>query len=100
MRTIPILGDENAPEIPPGARVRVRRATLSELRPGSWVLVRRGGEFTVRRLVEALGSRVTLATSGGHREPPTAAASVLGEVVEVCVPEQPAWWRRLLKKSG
>jgi len=87
LRKMRVLGEDNAPCIPPGAVVAFRPSPLARIRPGTFVLFRRGSEIVVRRLIgttEGLsGVAMRLATYSGALEPPVSGIYYMGEVVQV-----------------
>lgn len=87
LRRTRVHGDENAPFIPPGALIGFRPAQLSHLKPGSFVLVRRGSELLLRRLIRLVegtsGLAMQLATYSGAPEPLISGVYFIGEVVLV-----------------
>lgn len=87
LRRTRVHEEENAPFIPPGAEIGFRPAAPEDLKPGTFVLVRRGPDLLVRRLIGLVegpaGPSMRLATYGGASERPLSSLYLLGEVVEV-----------------
>lgn len=87
LRKTRIHTEENAPLIPPGSVIGFRPAVVSQLRPGAFVLVRRGPEMLLRRLVGTVegksGLAMRLATYNGSAEPLISGIYLIGEVVQV-----------------
>jgi len=92
VKKVRVPNDDNAPFLPRGAMAHFRSLDASRLKPGSFVILRRGGDVSIRRFIRLQVTTnallIHVARVNGPLEKPITPSSLVGQIVAVEVKDK------------
>ncbi len=92
VKKVRVPNDDNAPFLPRGAMAHFRSLDVSRLKPGRFIILRRGGDLSIRRFIRLQVTTTSLlihvARVNGPLEKPITPSSLVGQIVAVEVKEK------------
>ncbi len=84
LKKVKVPNDDNAPILPRGATAHFRSLDVSRLKPGSFVIIRRGSDLVIRRFIRLQVTTTALlihvAPLNGSLEAPVTPSNLLGQI--------------------
>ena len=84
LKKVKVPNDDNAPLLPRGSTVHFRTMDASRLKPGRFVIIRRGSDLVIRRFIRLQVTTTSLwihvARLNGDLEKPVTPSNLLGQI--------------------
>lgn len=84
LKKVKVPNDDNAPLLPRGSTVHFRTMDASRLKPGSFIIIRRGSDLVIRRFIRLQVTTTALlihvARLKGDLENPVTPSNLLGQI--------------------